>query len=281
MTTIWAHTLVKNEERYLWFAVSSVVDYVDKMLLWDTGSTDKTIDIIKALKRKYSQKINTRFIKEINPVSFTEYRQEMLEETKSDWFIIVDGDEVWWDEGIAKITKIMKGHRDTESIVNRYYNIIGDIYHYQDEKAGKYHIDGKTGNLTIRAMKRNIKGLHFGKPHGQQGIFDGDSVLIQDRSKEKRFFIDEPAYMHFTHMIRSGNIIKDKEVIKRSIKYKYELGNVFPLDFYYPEAFLKEGYVNQICPWVKMSKRYFIKSLCIKPMKQIKRNFFNSNKSGY
>lgn len=52
---ITVHTLVKNEERYLWFAVTSVIDYVDKMLLWDTGSTDRTIQLIKELKKRYPQ----------------------------------------------------------------------------------------------------------------------------------------------------------------------------------------------------------------------------------
>lgn len=48
---IIVHTLVKNEERFLWFAVSSVIDYVDKVFLWDTASTDDSIKIEKKLKK--------------------------------------------------------------------------------------------------------------------------------------------------------------------------------------------------------------------------------------
>ena len=47
---IWVHTLVKNEEKYLWYAVMSVADFVDKVLLWDTGSSDKTVEIIKQIQ---------------------------------------------------------------------------------------------------------------------------------------------------------------------------------------------------------------------------------------
>ena len=48
---VWAHTLVKNEERYIWYAVMSVIDWVDKILIWDTGSTDKTVEIIKEIEK--------------------------------------------------------------------------------------------------------------------------------------------------------------------------------------------------------------------------------------
>ena len=48
--SIWAHTLVKNEERFVWFAINSVIDYVDEMRVWDNGSSDSTVKIIKSIK---------------------------------------------------------------------------------------------------------------------------------------------------------------------------------------------------------------------------------------
>ena len=50
MKKIWAHTLVKNEERFIWFSVMSVIVNVDKVLIWDTGSTDDTVKIIQKIK---------------------------------------------------------------------------------------------------------------------------------------------------------------------------------------------------------------------------------------
>ena len=47
--TIWANTIVHNEENFIWFAIMSVIDWVDKMLVWDTGSTDKTVEIIEEI----------------------------------------------------------------------------------------------------------------------------------------------------------------------------------------------------------------------------------------
>ena len=67
---IWAHTLVKNEERYLWFSVVSVINFVDKVLIWDTGSSDKTPEIALRLKRLFPEKIEYKEIGEISANEF-------------------------------------------------------------------------------------------------------------------------------------------------------------------------------------------------------------------
>ena len=54
---IWANTLVRNEERYLWFSVMSVINWVDKILIWDDASTDNTYEIAKLIKKKFPKKL--------------------------------------------------------------------------------------------------------------------------------------------------------------------------------------------------------------------------------
>jgi glycosyltransferase involved in cell wall biosynthesis len=279
--TIWGHTLVKNEERYLWFSVMSVIEYIDRILIWDTGSTDNTLRIIKEIKKLYPNKVDFREVGEVNINEFTSIRQKMLEETESDWFMILDGDEVWWDDSIGEAVEfIRRNGRDYDSIVHRYYNAVGDIFHYQEEAAGRYRIDGKTGHLTIRFMNRKIPGLHFAKPHGQQGIFDGRGVLIQERDRHRRSFLDKRAFMHFTNMVRSSSIEKDQSVPKRSIKFKYELGVSFPSDFYYPEVFFRPRPDGVLGPWRKMDRNYLIKALFLTVPRKIKRRVFVRG-SGY
>ena len=278
---IWVNTLVKNEERFLWYSATSIIDWVDKILIWDTGSTDKTIEIIKELKKAYPQKIDFKEVGEVSVDEFTEVRQKMLEETKSDWFIILDGDEVWWEDAIKQVVELINKKGDQlESIVNRYINLVGDIYHFQEEAAGRYEIDGRRGHLTIRAMKRSIPGLHLAKPHGQQGFFDGEGRLIQARSAKRREFIETPAFLHFTHLVRSSSRKKDLIVPKRKIKLKYELGTPFPLDFYYPEAFFKPRPKIVSCPWQKMDKAFFIKAAFLTLPKKVKRRLIKG-RSGY
>ena len=76
---IWGHTLVRNEERYLWYSVTSVIDYLDKLLLWDTGSADNTLKIIKELQKKYTDKILFREVGSVDKDNFTKIRQQMLD----------------------------------------------------------------------------------------------------------------------------------------------------------------------------------------------------------
>lgn len=280
--SIWAHTLVKNEERYLWFAVASVIDYVDKVLLWDTGSSDKTVEITKEIQKLYPDKVEFKEVGDVDINQFTVVRQNMLERTEADWFMIVDGDEVWWKDSIAKINKIIsKEGNNLDSMVTKYYNVAGDIFHYQEESAGMYEIDAIKGHLNIRAVNRKILGIHFKKPHGQQGVFDKKRVLIQERDKRKRIFLENPAYLHFTNMLRSSSLVKDEKVPKRKIKFKYELGIPFPFDFYYPEVFFEPRPDIVPSPWIKRSLGYCTLATLEAPLKLVKRRLTVFDKSGY
>jgi len=280
MKSIWVHTLVRDEERYLWYAVMSVIEHVDKILIWDTGSSDKTVAIIKKLQKKYPRKVEFKETGEVDIDKFTSVRQQMLDETKSDWVLILDGDEVWWDDSIRKMVDVIQKQGDKlETIVNPYYNIVGDIYHYQEKKAGRYKIDGKVGHYTIRAMNRKIPGLHLEKPHGTQGFFDDKGKLIQKRSREKRKFINT-SFMHFTHMIRSSTLEKDRTVPKREIKQKVEIGNMFSLDFYYPEVFFRPKPDIVPPPWSRMDEGYYVKALIQTPLRKLKRRIWQG-KIGY
>lgn len=277
---IWSHTIAKNEERYIWYALRSVVEHVDKMLVWDTGSDDNTVKIIKEFRKEYPNKVDFKQVGEVDKDTYTQKRQEMLEETKSDWFMILDADEVWWQGSLKKTTNcIRKRCKKIESIVTSYYNIVGDIFHYQPESAGRYQIDDRSGHLTIRFMNRRIPGLYTARPHGTHGYFDQNDKLIQDRSSKGRVFLNAP-FMHFTHMIRSSDLAKDKKVIKRDIKYKIELGNSFKSDFFYPEVFFYKRPKIVPSPWGTMSDDYFAKAAMISLPREIKRKLWNG-KSGY
>jgi glycosyltransferase involved in cell wall biosynthesis len=272
--SIWVHSLVKNEERYIWFSVMSVINYVDKVMIWDTGSTDRTVEIIKKIQKtkEGKQKILFREVGEVDIDRFTTVRQEMINETKSDWIVLVDGDEVWWDLAIAELTDILRKKGDElESIVSRYHNVVGDIYHYQEEAAGKYEIDGKRGHITIRAMNREIPGINVSRPHGQQGFFDGLGKLIQERSSKQRLHLMKTAYIHFTHLPRSFDLNADLRVPKRRRKLKHELGKSFPLDFYYPEVFFRKRPKIVSCPWRRMNSSFYFRSAILTIPKKVKR----------
>lgn len=276
MTSIWAHTLVKNEARWLWYSVNSVIDHVDKILLWDSGSMDGSIEIEKEMERKYPDKIILKERKIDSKEDFTAVRQEMLDLTDSDWFLMLDGDEIWWQESIKKVLQVITSNtsitgQKIESIVVPTVNAVGDIFHYQEKSAGKYKFGDRVGHYNLRAIKRNIPGLHSQGVHGVWGWADEKNKQIQDRKTFE--FVDAP-YLHATNLERAGIKGKDREVIKRIGKFKYEIGESFALDYYYPEVFFKDRPDFIASPWKPMSAGFKFRAFFETLIRKLKRRLF-------
>src|SRR5258708_21889294 len=208
---ITVHVLVKNEENFIWYAVMSVINYVDKIIIWDSGSTDKKIAIIEEIKRIGGTKVS---YKKLSIEYFDEgkVRQEMLNETNEGWFMVLDGDEIWWDKSISELTDFIKEEGEKyESVVVPTVNLVGDIFHYQEKEAGNYNLLGMTGHYSLRAFNTKIPGLHSWGEHGVSGWVDGESRRIQDRKTKHINFIDVP-YIHVTHLERTGDALTNKQV---------------------------------------------------------------------
>lgn len=269
--------MIKNEGRWLWYSVGSVIDHVDKILLWDTGSTDSSLEVEKELEKKYPGKIILKTRDQNFPEEFSEAkeRQEMLDETTADWFLVLDGDEIWWEDSIKKVVEtINTDGKNIESIVVPTVNSVGDIFHYQEKSAGKYKFGSRIGHYNLRAVKRSIPGLHSQGEHGVWGWADGVGKMIQDRNTYK--FIDAP-YLHATNLRRSS---VDREVVKRVKKYRFELGEEFPKDFYYPEEFFRPRPAIIESPWEAMSVPFKFRAFFETPLRKIKRRLW-VGKAGY
>lgn len=275
---IYGHTLFKNEEKWLWYSVNSVIEHLDKLLLWDTGSTDNSFKIARELKKRYGHKIDLRQYGEVGADTFYQARQKMLDETNADWFLVLDGDEIWWEESIKKVVLSIKdAEREVESIVVPTVNMVGDMYHIQPPNAGNYVFGNHKGHYNLRAVKRDIPGLHSLGEHGVWGWADKDGRQIQNRNTFK--FIDA-AYMHTTFLPRGESRKDDSKVPKRYRKLKYEIGQELSYNFYYPESFFKVKPDFVPSPWNVASFSYKIISSIQTPFKNIKRRFKNE-KVGY
>jgi len=124
---ITVHCLVKNEENFIWYAISSVLPYVEKILVWDTGSNDKTVEIVKTIK---SPKVEFEEKGKVDARGFAKLRQEMIDKTETDWIMVLDGDEIWWGDTIKSLKLKMK-NSDFGLVVSPCYMAVGDIFHYQ------------------------------------------------------------------------------------------------------------------------------------------------------
>lgn len=248
---ITAQMIVKNEENFVWYAVNSVISYVDEILIWDQGSCDKTIEIIKTIN-------NPKIIFKKASESVHILRQKMLEETNGDWIFILDGDEIWYESGIKHLVSSIQNNFDCVVVPN--LMLIGDIFHYQEKAAGKYKIGGKVGHYNIRAI-RKTEGLHIEGIYPNEAYVTKERIKVQDLDKDRILFLDEP-YLHASFLKRSP---------KEGKKIKYEIGESFPKDFYYPEVFFKSRPDMVPSPWKTMSNDYKLRALFETPLKKMKR----------
>lgn len=300
---IGAHILLKNESKFAWFSIMSVLPYVDRIRIWDMGSTDDTLKIIKAIEETDLAKSKDLFqVVEYKDIKFSEkeYRQKMLEaengediefpivremmleQTTSDWFVVVDADEIWWDSSIKQVVDTIKKEGDKlESIVVPTFNMIGDMFHFQEKEAGRYHLAGRVGHYALRAINRKIPGLHG---QGEHGVFmwaDENGKRIEWRDKSKIKYLNAP-YIHTTHLKRSDTLEGEKAVYKRAKKLKYEIGIETPKDFFYPEIFFRSRPKFVKSPWETPSLLYKIIAYIQTPLKKFRRRYLMKGvKHGY
>lgn len=220
---IIVHCLVKNEERFIWYSLTSVLPYVDKIMIWDTGSSDKTIDIVKSIK---SPKITFKEVGKATLKNYTSFRQQMLDQTPRGytWLMILDGDEVWTDQSIKSVTDYARKHPELNSLVVHTYNSIGDIFHKLPESAGRYTLAGAVGHLALRFMNlKTVKGLHVKGVYPLECFVNEEDCPIQDLDPKKIKLLPHH-YIHTTHLMRSSSEKLDNEALKRKGKKKTELG---------------------------------------------------------
>lgn len=258
---IWANTIVNNEENFIWFAIMGVVDHIDKVLVWDTGSTDKTVEIIRKIRKIKGDKVDFKEVGSVDKFKFPKIRQQMLDQSDCDWILILDGDEIWWEASIKNLRKtIEKSGNAIDGVVVPMKIAVGDIYHMQDETAGRYELLGRKGHLSLRAI-RKIPNLHVDWPYGKETYLDENNLPVQDR--KSIIFLDAP-YLHVTHLKRSAKL-------RKFDKFKYELGRKISKDFKFPESLYLKYPPTVSSPWIKISGAEKIKSQLLTPLRKIKR----------
>ncbi len=216
---IIAHCLVANEEKFIWYTLNSVLPFVDKIMVWDTGSSDNTVALIKKIN---SKKIELKELGPVDAIGHTNTRDLMLQETDTDrydWLLILDGDEIWPSKMFTKMINEAKPNNPA-AVVVKTINFVGDIYHQEPESAGHYRFGDRVGHYNLRLINLKLPRLHVSGPHGQQGYYSGERQL-QDLPPGKLLILDDVYYFHATHLDRSPF---DKKTTKRSFKKKFELG---------------------------------------------------------
>lgn len=257
---ITVHCVIRNEEYWIWYAIQSILPYVDKILIFDTGSTDRTVEIIQTFK---SKKIHFQQKGVVDAIGLSRLRQEMLELTKTDWILILDGDEIWYRDGIKELLeKVNTAPKSVSGILVGMWMCYGDIFHYWD-KAEKLHNPqapmDMTGYVCIRAF-RNFPDLQCKNAYPHEGYWEKNGIHISHwptyrlRSLKNRL-------LHLSYLPRTPHRFNDERVLFRRLKTVYRRGTPFPKDFRYPEVFYIKRPELIASPWRRVSMFGFILTL--------------------
>lgn len=103
--TVSLTMIVKDEEVYLHDCLESVRDIVDEIVIVDTGSTDKTVEI--------AQRFGARIFHYAWHDDFAAARNECLQHATGDWIFQIDADERLQQESKEEIRKWLKNRSVT------------------------------------------------------------------------------------------------------------------------------------------------------------------------
>jgi tetratricopeptide (TPR) repeat protein len=101
MTKLSLCAIVKNEEKFLPRCLASVEDVVDEIIVLDTGSTDKTVEIAEQAGAKV---YHFSWCDD-----FAAARNEALKYVRGEWVLVLDADEVLTAEIVPQLKQVIEG----------------------------------------------------------------------------------------------------------------------------------------------------------------------------
>lgn len=190
MSTLTVAMIIKNEEQFIERVIRNVQPVADEIVITDTGSTDRTLDIIKRFKLKlFHYKWNSN---EAQVRNFT------LSQCKTDWILFIDADEFLDINSYQEIRRLISSKK---YIAYRVF-----LRHYLDSSV-------------------NLENLY---QHNWKGSYTLHTIIRIFKNKE-RIFYSKPIYTSVTDSLRdridkvgNSNVIFHHFDILRNRKKKIE-----------------------------------------------------------
>jgi glycosyltransferase involved in cell wall biosynthesis len=215
--TISLCMIVKNEERLLGGCINSVIPIIDEIIIVDTGSNDKTIDVA----RSYGAKI---FIKKWKN-DFRIARNEYLKYASCDWILTLDADERIAHKDLAGIKELLCNKRISGYIfpIRNYINdnnILQEWHLSKGEYPQEEICSGWFLSESIRIFQ-NKKGLCYEGCVLQPDI---KNSILRSYGKVTRCSIP----LHHHSFLKYGNYNEIKKKQLRYLKLSLKSLRVYP-----------------------------------------------------
>lgn len=182
--------IVKNEEKFLPQCLNSVKDFVDEMIIVDTGSTDRTMEIAESFGAKVYQ----------HPWQndFSLHRNQSLSYATGEWIFILDADEEMVREDLDKL-RLALCIPDT--------NILSISVHNKHTRTGEF-----TSFLpSVRLWRRKLNLRYEGIVHNELRLPASEPILRVDAR-----LIHYGYGLDWTEMTKK--IARSKELLQAQLK---------------------------------------------------------------
>lgn len=208
--------LVMNDEFWLPYTLQCIRGKFPRYVIYDIGSTDGTENVIDWFieKEKNRASLYVRKLPFVDPQIQGIFRNSMIAEAQSDWYFIVDGDEVYREADINSISKLNLSH--------------GGMYPNTDVVYGVFTRKEFNRDLT---QQYSIKRSHHRLYHRKAiwvGTHPGEEAVIRQKQQTE----DNYPYTcyHFHGTTRSSNEAVVPSRNTRKQKATYTPGNLIPVN---------------------------------------------------
>jgi tetratricopeptide (TPR) repeat protein len=150
--------IVKNEERFLPQCLVSVRDYVDEIIICDTGSSDRTIEIAKSY--------GATVIEDPWRNDFSWSRNKSIEAATKRWILFMDADEELTEDSRAVLLALKNVPAHIDALYTRIINRTDD-----------YRGSGDVTHHVIRIFPNSDRIRFFGPIHEYPAL-DGGSISV-------------------------------------------------------------------------------------------------------
>ncbi|HEB4953323.1 TPA: glycosyltransferase [Bacillus cereus] len=205
--------LTFNEERCIERCISSIHQEVDEVVVLDSGSTDRTLEIIK---EKFP---NVKIVSLEWQNDFAYQRNYVLNHTSHDWVLFLDADEYLFERDRGKIKSVIRFatiFEDKEFCISPFIR----------------NTDGHTYNDTKRIFNKRANIRYYGKVH--------EEPLTGDKNIPSHMIVD----ITFLHDGYELDVVQNKNKFKRNISLIEDMVIKEPNNYKWKFFLGREKYAN-------------------------------------
>lgn len=209
--------LVKNESYFLPYVLKGVEDVFDSFVIYDIDSTDNTKEIIDWFSARVDGKADlfVRKMPHCIPDVQGAFRNSMIVEGRRDIYFILDGDEAYTAEDMAKIPAAANALRSA----NR---------RNPKKRFGVFKRVEMNAEMTKQYDRRRSHHRLYTRDAFWSGTHPGEVPGYKQNEKSEMWY--DLTCFHFHNTLRSPNEAEATRRLQRKFKKSYHPGSLIDLD---------------------------------------------------